>query len=193
MKERYLRTVILVSIAIMIYQGIANSDLGIVSELTHQNGNSWAGPFSTSLLFAGSGLMSMYNRYIGKYSFGRCFFVGSLGFTLFIGMGLIFMKLGFSTTVMILIFVLSFIAGCLCSVFYNTQFNYINILSKIDNKEIKYFGINMGLAQSSNIFGNLFSSMLIKPLGQFTSVMIMEIVIFCTSLTFLFFPNPKHE
>lgn len=134
MSEKYLRTVIYVSVVILIYQGIANSDLGIISQLTHQNGNSWAGPLSTSLLFAGSGIGSLYNKYIGKFQFRYCFFVGSIGYTIFISMGLIFIKLGFSTTVEVLMFLGSFLAGFGCSIFYNTLFNFINILSRIDKR-----------------------------------------------------------
>lgn len=176
MSEKYLNTVIYVSIVILVYQGIANSDLGIISQLTHQNGNNWAGPLSTALLFLASGLASLYNKYIGKFQFRYCFFVGSFGYTIFISMGLIFMKLGFSVTVEVFIFIGSLIAGIGCSIFYNTQFNFINTLSKIDNREIKYFGINMALAQSSSIFGNVISSLLIKPLGQFYSVLVMLII-----------------
>lgn len=99
MAHSYFRSVILVSILIMVYQGIANSDLAIVSQLTHQNGNNWAGPLSIALLFTGSGLSSLYNKYIGKYPFKICFFIGSFGYTLFIAIGLIFMKLGFNVTV----------------------------------------------------------------------------------------------
>jgi hypothetical protein len=105
-------------------------------------------------------------------------------------MSLIFMKLGFSTAVEILIFILSFIGGSICSVFYNSQFNYINYLSQIDKREVKYFGINMGLVQSSNIFGNLLSSILIQPIGQFLYVVVMDIAIFVTSLFFLRFKDP---
>lgn len=119
---------------ILIYQGIANSDLGIISQLTHQNGNNWAGPLTTALLFLGSGLGSLYNKYIGRIPFSVCFLIGSLGYIVYIAMGLVFMKLGFSITAEVIIFVGSFLAGIMCSVFYNTQFNYINTLSKIDNK-----------------------------------------------------------
>ena len=118
----------------MVYQGIANSNLGIISQFTHQNGNNWAGPLSTALLFLGSGLASNYNRYIGKYPFKFCFFVGSFGYTVFTSLGLLFLKLGFTTTVQVLIFVLSFISGATCSIFYNSQFNYTNFLAKIDRR-----------------------------------------------------------
>lgn len=134
MGEKYLSTVIYVSIVILVYQGIADSNLGIVSQLTHQNGNNWAGPLNTTLFFLASGSASLYNKYIGKFQFRYCFFVGSFGCTIFISMGLIFLKLGFSTTVLVFIFVGSFIAGIGSSIFYNTQFNFINTLSKIDNR-----------------------------------------------------------
>jgi hypothetical protein len=132
--EKYLKPIIYASFTIMIYQGIANSNLGIISQFTHQNGNNWAGPLSTALLFLGSGLASNYNKYIGKYKFKFCFFVGSFGYTLFTSLGLLFLKLGFNTTTEVLIFVLSFISGATCSIFYNTQFNYTNFLAKIDKK-----------------------------------------------------------
>ena len=120
MEEKYLKTVIKVSIVIMIYQGIANSDVGVLSELTHQKGNDWAGPLSTALLFIGSGLGSLYNKYIGKYPYRYCLMAGSFGYTLFISMGLVFIKIGFNTTTQILIFLGSFVSGLIASVFYNT-------------------------------------------------------------------------
>jgi predicted MFS family arabinose efflux permease len=182
--------VVYVSLVILVYQGIANSNLGIISQFTHQNGNNWAGPLSTALLFLGSGLGCSYNKYIGKYPFKYCFFVGSLGFILYTALGLIFLKLGFTTTVEVLIFALSFIAGGTCSIFYNTQFNYINFLSRIDKREVKYFGINIGMAQSSNIFGNLVSAMLIKPLGQFLAVLVMTIIMMISAILLLFARQP---
>jgi len=48
----------------------------------------------------------------------------------------------------------------------------------------------MGLVQSSNIFGNLVSSILIQPIGQFLYVVVMDIVIVVTSLFFLRFKDP---
>lgn len=96
MQEKYLRTVVFSSVVIMLYQGISNSDLGVISQLTEQNGNKWAGPLSTSLLFLGSGLGSLYNKYIGKYQYRYCFYVGSFGYILFVSTGCLFIKLGFS-------------------------------------------------------------------------------------------------
>lgn len=91
------------------------------------------------------------------------------------------------------IFAVSFISGVFCSVFYNTQFNYINALAKIDNREIKYFGINMGLAQTSTVIGNIFSALLIKPLGQFLTVLVMAITLVVVSFLFLLFRQPSQE
>lgn len=51
----------------------------------------------------------------------------------------------------------------------------------------------MGFAQSSNIFGNLLSSLLIQPLGQFLSVLIMSIGILAISFLFLFVNEPTKE
>lgn len=48
----------------------------------------------------------------------------------------------------------------------------------------------MGMSQSSSIFGNIVSSLLIKPLGQFYSVLVMLIMVFCSSLFFLFLKDP---
>lgn len=186
-----MKSIVYVSLIILVYQGIANSNLGIISQFTHQNGNNWAGPLSTALLFLASGLASSYNKYIGKYPFKYCLFVGSFGFTVFTSLGLLFLKLGFNTTVEVLIFVLSIISGATCSIFYNTQFNYINFLSRIDKREVKYFGINIGMSQSSNIFGNLVSALLIKPLGQFMAVLVMSIGILTTSFFFLFVREPE--
>lgn len=118
----------------MIYQGVANSDLGVISQFTHQKNNNWAGPLSTALLFTGSGIGSLYNKYIGKYPYRLCFFFGSFGYTIFIAMGLIFIRVGFSSGVMAMIFLGSLVGGLIVSVFYNAQFNYINVLSKIDGK-----------------------------------------------------------
>jgi hypothetical protein len=193
MSAKYQKTVILVSIIIMIYQGIANSDLGIISELTHQSNNNWAGPLCTSLLFAGSGLASFYVSYIGRYQYRYLFFIGSLSFTLLVSISIIFLKRGFTLLIETIIFIISFIAGCLCSIFYNAQFHYINLLSQIDNNSIKYFGINMSFAQSSNIFGNLLSSLIIQPLGQFNTYLTLLILIFITSLFYLLINDPQPQ
>lgn len=167
--------------------------MGIVSQFTHQNGNSWAGPLSTSLLFAGSAIGSLYNKYIATVSYKLILFLGSFGYTIFIGLAVIFLKVGFSTNVQIILLVGSFIAGLIVSAFYNGQFNYINTCSEIDNQKTKYFGLNMAISQSSNILGNAISTILIKPLGQFTYAVTMDIAVFAISLFFLFAKNYKYK
>lgn len=134
MNEKYLKSVILLSLVCLVYQGISNSDIGIISELTHQYGNNWAGPVSNSLLLVGCGLTSLYHKYIGKFQFRFCLFVGSLGFTLYICSGLIFMKFGFTIAIEITILFMSLVAGMFSSVFYNSQFNLINTYAKIDDR-----------------------------------------------------------
>ncbi len=131
---KYFKRILYISIFILFYQGIANTDLSIISQLTHQHGNNWAGPLSTALLFIGSGAGSIYNKYIGKYPYRYLLFIGSFGYTLFIAMGIVFMKLKFSTLALVLIEFGSLVGGLIVSVFYNTQFNYVNTLSKIDSQ-----------------------------------------------------------
>lgn len=92
-----------------------------------------------------------------KYSF----FIGSLGSTLYIGLTVIFLKTGFTTLVEILILAGSLISGITISMFYNSQFNYVNTCSEIDKEKTKYFGISMCIVQSCNILSNLISALLI--------------------------------
>ena len=59
---------------------------------------------------------------------------------------------------------------------------------------MKYFGVNVGMGQASNLFGSAISSVLIKPLGQFLYILVMDFVIFIVSLMFLIFmkePDPE--
>lgn len=99
----YFGHVLYASVFIMFYQAFANTDESIISQLTHQHGNDWAGPLCTALLFIGSGLGSLYNKYIGKVSYKYTFFIGSFGYTIFIGMGLVFMKINFTVGALTLI------------------------------------------------------------------------------------------
>ena len=190
---RYLRSIIYLSVIVLLYQGIANTDLSIISQFTHQNGNDWAGPFSTALLFIGSGIGSLFNQYIGKYPYKYLLFVGSFGYTLFIATGLIFMKMYFTAGALTLICIGSFIGGLIVSVLYNSQFNYTNTLAKIDGEEVKYFGILGVFTQASNVYGSFLSAMLIGPLGQFHYVIVMDAAIFAISFFFLFLKDPLPE
>jgi ABC-type uncharacterized transport system permease subunit len=47
----------------------------------------------------GSGTGTFYNGYISKMPYRFSFFIGSLGYTLFIGLAVIFLKIGFTTAV----------------------------------------------------------------------------------------------
>jgi hypothetical protein len=51
----------------------------------------------------------------------------------------------------------------------------------------------MAISQSSNILGNAISTVLIKPLGQFTYAVTMDIAVFAVSLFFLFAKNYKYK
>ncbi len=114
---------------ILLFQGIVNTELGIVSQFTSQKGQRWVGPLSTALLFLGSGLGALYNKYIEKMQYRLSFFFGSLGYSLFIALAVVFLKLEFTTAVQVFILVGSFVSGVVVSMFYNSQFNYVNTCS----------------------------------------------------------------
>lgn len=67
MLKNHRNKIIFFSINVMLYSAIINTDTGIISQFTHQNGNDWVGPLLTGLFFLGSGLCSTINFYIGKY------------------------------------------------------------------------------------------------------------------------------
>jgi MFS family permease len=103
------------------------------------------------------------------------------------------MKMSFSVGSLVMILLGSFLGGLVVSVFYNSQYNYINHLAKIDNEEVRYFGINIGFAQSSNVFGSVLSALFITPLGQFNYVLVMVGIILLISLFFLAVKQPPAE
>ena len=74
-----------------------------------------------------------------------------------------------------------FVSGLIASIFFNSFFNYTNVLSQIDAKEVQYFGIAFLGCQGSGLFGNLLSSLLIVPLGQLKYIITMAsmVVFFC--------------
>ena len=158
---KYFKAVIYVSIFSFLCQGIANTDLGIISQLTHQHGNNWAGPLTTALLFIGSGVGSLNHKYIGKCKYRYLLLLGNFGYMIYISMGLIFMKLSFTGGSLTMIMIGSLIGGLIVSVFYNSLYNYVNVLSRIDNRELKYFGILQGITQACNVYGNILSAFLI--------------------------------
>lgn len=177
--------VVYISIISMLFQAISNTELGILSQFTSQNGNQWAGPLSISMIFLGSGIGSLYNRYINQYRYRYILFIGSLGWTLFIGLIVLFLHIGFSTVVEVCLIIGSFVSGLLVSVFYNSIFNYVNECTRQDKQQSKYFGINMSLTQTSNIVGNVASALLIAPLTQNVYAIVMNVVIFLISLGFI--------
>lgn len=75
--------------------------------------------------------------------------------------------------------------GLIVSALYNSQWNYISECSTKDNASM-YFGINMGVIQASNIFGNLLSSQIVEVLGQTYYCVVMTVLIGFVSVLFLF-------
>ncbi len=157
----YLRRVVLLSSLVMLYAAISNANLGIISQFASQNGNEWIGPLSIALIFLGSGCGAIYNEYIGKHPYRYIIFIGSMGWNIFLSFSVMFLFIGFSNFVIILIMVGSLGCGILMSAFYNGINNYINECGKRDNKLNSYFGINICINQTSNIVGNALSALLI--------------------------------
>jgi hypothetical protein len=86
------------------------------------------------MLFLGSGLGALYHKYIGRMHYRFTFFLGSLGYTLFIGLAVVFLKIDFTMIIQVFIIVGSFVSGVVVSMFYNSQFNYLNVCSEIDTE-----------------------------------------------------------
>lgn len=123
-----LYNVLYVSAIQMLYQSIANSIMGIMSQLTEQNNIWWAGPTTTIIIFVFSGIGSFYNDYIGKYKYKYTFVVGSLGYIIYCFSAIVFVtipKVNF-TPLMIATSLVNVIGGLIMSVFYISQFNYIS-------------------------------------------------------------------
>ena len=182
-----LNNVIYVSMVQMLYQSIANSMMGIMSQITSQNQIWWAGPVTTIILFVFSGLGSLYNGYIGKYKYRYTFFIGSLGYIVYNASAIVFVSIDHSNTMSIVVgtFLVNIVGGLVVSMLYISQFNYISDCSIADDRSM-YFGINMGIVQSANIFGNLLSAYTVEPLGQKWYCIAMTILIAALSVMFLF-------
>ena len=190
MNDKYLPSTLFISIVVLLYQGIANSNLSILSQFSHQHGHDWSGPLSTGLLFIGSGTCSLFNSYIGRKPYRCLLFVGSFGYIIFIAMSLISFKLTYSAPAIALIMVGSLVAGAFSSILYNSEYNYQNCLAQIDRQEVKYFGILLMFTQASFVSGNVLSALLIQPLGQFDYVLVMEVALLLISLLFLLVRDP---
>lgn len=95
----HLKSAIFLSTVFLFFQAIVNTEVGILSQFTHQNGNSWVGPFANGLLFLGSGLFAPINFYINKYAYNKILFFSALSYLGYIGMAILFLEIGFSTFV----------------------------------------------------------------------------------------------
>ena len=159
--KSYLKRVILLSLVSMTYAAISNANLGIISQFASQNGNQWIGPLSIALVFLGSGVGALYNSYIGKWSYRFIIFIGAMGWNIFLSFSVMFLFIGFSDFVIVIIIIGSLACGLLMSAYYNGLNNYVNECGKRDNKTNFYFGINICINQTSNIIGNALSALLI--------------------------------
>jgi len=123
---KYFSRVIVVALACLAFTAVNNCNLGIISQLAVQHNNHWIGPLSIGLIFLGSGLGAIYNKYIQKYSYNKIIFVGALGWDGYIGLSVLFLFIGFSSWINIVIVIGSLICGLTVSLFYNGFFNYVN-------------------------------------------------------------------
>lgn len=138
------------------------------------------------ILFFFSGIGSLYNRYIGKFRYRYIFYLGSFGYVIYAASATVFVSISKERPVYIFVgaCLINIIGGLIVSMLYNAQWNYVSKCSTTDNASM-YFGINMGLVQASNLFGNLLSSYIVGPLGQKNYCIIMTVLITGVSLLFL--------
>ncbi len=192
-RQRYPRLlqVVYFSLVQMIFLGVSNSLMAILSQFTHQNNRDWAGPVATMLLFMFSGLGSMYTRYLGRHKFNLVFFLSSLGYVFYVGSSIVFVLLKNvqGTGVLIGVFALTILSGVIVSAFYMSQFYYTSVCAHLDETGM-YFGVNMAIAQCANIIGNLLSIYSIQALGELFYAVLMTCLVVAISLLFLFVKQP---
>lgn len=123
---RYIKRVLFVALVCLVFVGVNNANLGIVSQLASQNDNEWIGPLSIALIFLGSGTGALYHEYMHKYTYNKIIFIGSLGWDLYVTFSVIFLFIGFESYIIAIIIVGSMISGLTASTFYNGVFNYVN-------------------------------------------------------------------
>lgn len=154
--------VIFISLIFFGYQSMANSVVGIMSQITYQNNIKWAGPTTTIMLFFFSGIGSLYNSYLKKYKYKYTFYLGSFGYLIYVASAIVFVSISKDKSILIFVgtSLINIIGGMIASMLYNSQWNYISECSTIDNASM-YFGINLGVVQASNLFGNLLSSYIV--------------------------------
>jgi hypothetical protein len=175
----------------MMFLGVANSLMSILSQFTHQNNRDWAGPVATMLLFMFSGLGAMYTRYLGRIRFNLVFVISSLGYVFYVGSSIIFVLLKDTegTGVLIGVFGLTILSGLIISGLYMTQFYYTSVCAHLD-KTGMYFGVNMGIVQCANIIGNLLSMYTIEALGELKYSIMMTCLIVGIAMLFFFVKQP---
>lgn len=122
----YLKRVILISIAIMLFASFTNASLEIFNEFTSQNGNKWIGPLSISLIFLCYGLASLYNKYINKWRYRTLIVSGAMGWIIYLTFTVMFLFIGFSDWIIVFMIIGSIFCGLLVSVYYNAVNNYVN-------------------------------------------------------------------
>ena len=184
---KYFLRVIVVALACMAFTAVNNCNLGIISQLAAQHDNNWIGPLSIGLIFLGSGLAAIYNKYIRQYPYNRIIFVGALGWDGYIGLSVLFLFIGFSNWVNAVIVIGSLICGITVSLFYNGIFNYVNECGIRDSCIEKYFGISLCINQSANLLGGAFSAILVQPLGQKIYSLLMLAISIAATISFFFF------
>ena len=122
----YLKRVIFISAVAMLFAAISNANLGIISQFASQNGNTWVGPLSIALVFLGSGTGALYNGYIGKWKYRTIIFFGAMGWNIFLTFSVLFLFVGFSNLIVVIILLGSLICGLMLSTYYNGLNNYVN-------------------------------------------------------------------
>lgn len=177
----------------MLFTGIINTNIGIIGQVASQNGNDWVGTLSLSIIFFMSAGGSFVYFYIGRWSYKSILFLGGLGWVVYISFSVLFLFVGFSEEIIIIIIAGSVICGCVVSLYYNGLHNYVNECGKADNRTHAYFGLATCIFQTSNALGNTLSAFLIVPLGQQTYSVLMLGLIFLIVLLFWFVKDPSTQ
>ena len=136
-------------------------------------------------LFCGAGFGALYHDYISAWSYRKSAFLGALGYNVFLSFSVIFLFVGFSSAVIVVIIVGSLVCGLMISIYYNALNNYINECGQKDSQLQQYFGLNTCMTQASSILGNGLSALLILPLGQEVYSFVMLAIAIIISITFL--------
>lgn len=93
--KRYFNRLIAISVLNMLFAAISNANIGIISQFASQHDNHWIGPLSIALIFLGSGIGALYNKYLQKYPYNRVIFAGATGWDFFNAFSVMFLFIGF--------------------------------------------------------------------------------------------------